>query len=174
VLVYALDEPGFDVLEYPKSIYVDSYNNWWIGELRTVSRYRDSVLTKYPLPQKFQSTSFNRSFLFTEVAHQRLYVASQQGYLLEFTFDKQGAFQSARPLARLPHVSALALTPDQTLWIGTWKHGLYRLPLTHTQAQPIPIPCTTTQRIGYDHSSYCCFSTICTLEYRWTSYLRHS
>jgi len=83
--------PTDTTIWYPKSIFEDSKGNLWIGEPQSVVRYDGHSVKRIEFGSEDNSSSFVRSFSFTELPDNRILIASFTGnfYLYD---DNSGLF----------------------------------------------------------------------------------
>ncbi len=74
---------------FPKSAFVDSFNNMWFGEPQSVSRYDGSTLKRYAFDDKENSTSFIRSFNFSQINSDSILISSFPGnfFIYQYSTD---------------------------------------------------------------------------------------
>lgn len=77
--------PTDSTIWYPKSLYEDSKGNLWIGEPQSVVIYNGSDLQRLNFEDKYNSSSFIRSFSFVELSNNKILIASNNGGF--FVFD---------------------------------------------------------------------------------------
>ncbi|NUQ80633.1 MAG: response regulator [Bacteroidetes bacterium] len=123
--------PGTEIdsdtsIVYPKTVYSDRFGRMWISEATGVSRLDGQKLKKYRFPLRYQTDSYNRSFLFAEDQFGRLLMTSWKGMV--FLFDPQSDSFIELPLLSGQsglQVNVLKVMSDSSIWIGT-NRGIYR------------------------------------------------
>jgi signal transduction histidine kinase len=127
--------PTDSTLWFPKALYEDKDNNFWLGEPQSIARLRKGVLTRYNFGIEDRSPHFLRSFSFAEDKLGFLYAISYSGNLYmfdddEYTFIKEDIkFPAA--------VNDIKIIGD-VMWIVSTS-GVYRSELLKDGAFTTPV-----------------------------------
>lgn len=117
--------PGVDtVLNFPKSVFIDSKRNYWVSEDRTVTKFDGNTYQKFSFPIEDQYSSFLKSFSIAEDEWGQIWLSSYSGniYLLD---DEEESFTRVfRTQSRLEVSSLLYL--NGYLWQST-SRGLFKI-----------------------------------------------
>ncbi|OJJ23834.1 hypothetical protein BKI52_05650 [marine bacterium AO1-C] len=106
-------------VHYPKGLFEDQQENWWISEPTSILRRSISGhLNRYTFPKKYHTNSFVRSFSFIEVG-QTLWAISYTGHLLRFNPQSNAFVEMPLPdNIDLNGASALLAIDSKTFWVG--------------------------------------------------------
>ena len=107
----------------PKSVFEDHLQRFWFGEPQSISRYYKGDMKRFLFPEKFLSTSYERSFTFTLDHNETLFAASYNGYLLIYDETIQDFVEIELP----QHFTEInqVFAHRNSLFIATFS-GLYR------------------------------------------------
>lgn len=110
---------------YPKTIYQDANDNFWVSEPESVLRYKNGKLKRFKIPLKYKSNSFLRSFDFVEDGLNNLWLVSQSGALFYFN-DKEEEFDFVPLSEDLGEINQVKQVDKNTFWVASIK-GLYEI-----------------------------------------------
>ncbi len=104
---------------YPKEIFEDCKNVWWISEPNSVLRYQSGTTKRYIFPKELNTTVYTRAFQFVETTCGRLYVGAFMGRIMYFNPQEDVFEKLEMPLdIKLKDVSAIMSIDEFTLWAG--------------------------------------------------------
>lgn len=103
----------------PKTVYQDARLNLWVSEPESVTRIKNGrVIKRYPLPLKYKSSSFLRSFSFAEDGLDNFWVTAYTGHLLVLD-RKKDAFREVPLPVKANEVYDIQQIDENLLWVAT-------------------------------------------------------
>ena len=112
-------------LSYPKLIFEDSHEDFWVSESQAVVRLQGSSLKRYHFGLSNRSPQFLRSFTFFEDKKNKLYISSVQGNVFRYN-TKRDRFEAL--VTSFPAGVEFASVFDGKLIIGS-SEGLFEASL---------------------------------------------
>ncbi|HEY5825467.1 MAG TPA: ATP-binding protein [Cyclobacteriaceae bacterium] len=133
------------MLWYPKSLYEDKLNSYWVSEPQSIVRLQDNHLERFDFDIKERSPRFLRSFSFFEDLQGNFFTTSYLGNVYQFHPDlnkfipDKGKFPS--------FISHLIILNNQ-LWLGT-DTGVYAAQLKPEGGFEKPILKYSLENVSY-------------------------
>ena len=75
-------------LWYPKSLYYDSYDNFWIAEPQSICKWDGGPIERFDFGPEDNSNSFVRSFNITQISQDSLIISSYTGNFYAYLYDE--------------------------------------------------------------------------------------
>lgn len=111
-------------LWYPKDMYEDKYGNFWITEPQSIIKYSKGNWVRFPFGPNCNSTSFVRSFNFTQINDEELLIISNTGHFFIYKYAT-GEIQEREIKGTIPVIFKI-FQFNSTILLGT-QEGLYEL-----------------------------------------------
>ncbi len=120
-------------INYPKQIFEEQDGTLWIAESKSVVRFHQGKVKRFPFPARCQTNSFVRSFSFAEDGFGSIIVCSQTGFCFYFNRSTDSFQELILPSndAPLEAASDILSFGKGCLWIA-YSGGIYEL---HTNEQ---------------------------------------
>lgn len=117
---------------YPKSIFQDKKDNFWISEPESIFCYKNGVSKRYKFDIKYKSNSFIRSFQFLEDNAGQLWAMSYSGHLFRYNAQKDD-FDLVDLNINFKEVNAFEIVSANKFLVGS-QVGLFTIDLTKSTA----------------------------------------
>lgn len=139
------DKPEFNVLArgstnhtdsllfYPKLIFKDSKENYWVADNNSIWLLDNGNLKKFAFPEKCFTLNFQRSFAIVENKQGELYAFSETGYAYKYNREND-KFIEQNGIAKLPSVDGAIFIDDSRLLIASYD-GLFLLNINAKDAE---------------------------------------
>lgn len=110
---------------YPKKIFEDCQNNFWISEPNSLLKYKNGKSKRYKFEEKYRTNIYLRSFEILEFNCKNLIASTFTGYLLKYNSSKD-KFEEIKLPQKFTRVSANLKIDNQTIWLGTGE-GIFEV-----------------------------------------------
>jgi AraC family chitin signaling transcriptional activator len=123
------------LLFYPKCIYIDHQQNFWIADNNSMWILKEGELKKYTFSEKNHTLNFQRSFAIAENSAGELYVFSETGYAHKYNREED-KFVEQTDIPRFPSVDA-ALFIDKTRLLIASFDGVFVLDIDSSEKHTV-------------------------------------
>jgi len=116
------------LLFYPKLIFQDHKQNFWIADNNSIWLFKNNRLKKYTFTKKNFTINFQRSFAITENRFDKLYVFSETGYTYLYNREED-KFIEQKNIPKFPSVDGAEFIDDSRILIASYK-GVFVLDIS--------------------------------------------